>query len=161
MKTVIIATLFLMSSSILLAQETDISSGFSINDEVKIDNAPRLYSSYFSEFKINQNWKFKSEYIRINSPEHTLFEFPLLLKYNLGNDFNVLFGVKPSLLRDNTNGQIQKIILHSVIGIDKEITKNFLLEARFNYRVLGESLPDNFYSSGSRSSYKFGGKVKF
>lgn len=119
-----------------------------------------FYSKFFYEFKINEHLNFRFEKHKYNTEEHVLYEFPLLLKYNYKDKLNLLFGPRLDVLKSNTTGRYKNVSLYSVFGIDKNVTKDFSMEASFNYRLQGKSPPPEFYSSGGRGSFKFGSNIK-
>ncbi|MEP1489498.1 MAG: hypothetical protein ABJK28_13840 [Algibacter sp.] len=84
------STLFsivLLISNVIFSQEDKKTSSFTSTDDVNILDEPRFYRNYFSEYKLSENWFFRtgieerSTNNLLNS--YTLIEFPLLFKYSI------------------------------------------------------------------------------
>ncbi|MFI1771479.1 hypothetical protein [Thalassobellus citreus] len=90
---------------------------------------------------------------------YTLIEHPLLAKYKISNKFSVLFGTKVDVLK--TDGKIEDVSLHSTFGIQYEVSKSTLLEARFNYRLSNGASITPDYTFGSKTSFTVGSKIRF
>lgn len=132
-----------------------------VESSILTDNTPSIYSNYFLEFKINDNWNLKLENHTYSFKKHTLYEFPLLFKYKFKDKVSLLLGPKLDLLKNNTSGRYTDVYLYSSLGVEKEVLKNISIQGLYNYRVKGESPPSEFYSSGSRNSVKVTSKIKF
>jgi len=164
MKSSLIAILFL-APLILLSQEqktekTKVDS-FAVQDDVEIENAPNFFSKYFSDTKLNDQLDLRTGIQELGSQNSTLFEFPVLLKYNVKKKFRVLVGPKFDIERNNLNGKYKNPSTNITIGVEHQMSKNLTIDGLYNIRVLGNSASGNFYSSGSRSSFKLGSRYKF
>tara|TARA_R110002049_G_scaffold296389_1_gene484436 strand:+ start:3946 stop:4437 length:492 start_codon:yes stop_codon:yes gene_type:complete len=155
--------LFLITSCIVFSQEKRETNSFVESDDVNILNTPRFYRNYFSEYHLNENWFFRMEMLeRSNNnliESYTLIEHPLLAKYKISNKLSVLFGTKVDVLK--TDGKVDDVSLYSTFGIQYDVSKSTLLEARFNYRLSNGTsiIPD--YTFGSKTSFMVGSKIKF
>lgn len=50
----------LLVSNIISSQEDNTGNSFLIFDDVKVLNEQLFYRNYFSEYKLNKNWVFKT-----------------------------------------------------------------------------------------------------
>ncbi len=161
MKILSIGILFCFFSISLFGQNKEETVSVNETSSLFTEKTSPFYSKFFSEFKINEHLNFRFEKHKYKTEEHTLYEFPLLFKYNYKDKLNILFGPSLDVLKSNATGRYENVSLYSVFGVEKAITKDFSMEASFNYRMQGESPPPEFYSSGERGSFKFGSKIKF
>lgn len=159
MKSLLI--LFLTLPILVFGQENQARNSFTFKDEVQIMNAPNFYANYFSEVKINEDWSFRSEITKLFFEDKTQLEFPFLLKYNVKKNTRLLFGPRLDILKEDGNYNLNQSSLNTTIGLEQQLSPNLTIDTRYNYRVLGESPPPVFYSSGSRSSFKLGSRLKF
>jgi len=148
----------------LYAQERgDVISSFTPSDEVKIENAPNFYSIYFSEMRLNDNWNLRLEKrsLILGPNFNKLYEFPVLFKYKLTETIN-LFGGPQFDFEIDANGELINSTLRGVLGVEKEVTPHFLLEARFNYRALNiKTSKDELPVFKNKSGFNLGSKFKF
>lgn len=156
----VLLILALIISKSTFCQEKMAESSFGVSDDVEIKNAPRFYSNYFSEFKINTNLNLRIEMQQSNTINYILYEFPLLFKHNFNYRFSLLFGPKIDLLKNN-QGKMEDVSLFSTLGAEYNLTNNFSLEGRFNQRLTKEKRLKKNFSGGLGGKYKFGAKLKF
>ena len=145
------------------SQEQKELNAFGISDEVKIDGAPKLYSNYFSEYYINENWNFRAEMQEntlVNSNGvYSVHDFPFLAKYKITNKWGVLFGPKVRLFK--SNGNIENAALLSTFRMQFEVTESFSLEGGINLNITPNNSGNTNYNLEDNMIYKFGGRLKF
>jgi hypothetical protein len=115
---------------------------------------------HFNEIKISDNLAFKKDMQTRIESDYSVFEFPLLLKYNITNKVSFLIGPKFDLYSD-TKGMMDLPSAYGTIGIQYDVYENFLIEAKFNYRLTKEIPVITDYTFGSESSFTLGSKLKF
>tara|TARA_R110002049_G_scaffold88627_5_gene223503 strand:- start:1403 stop:1897 length:495 start_codon:yes stop_codon:yes gene_type:complete len=159
----LLITWALFSFNEVRAQEQREVSSFAVTDEVKIDNAPKYYSNFFSEYHINEHWNFRIEMqeITINdfSNFNSVFDFPFLVKHKMTNKFSVLFGPKIRVFKGN--GEMENVSLLSTFGIQYDITKSFSIEGRVDFNLTPNNSETINYNLDNTMIYKLGGRLKF
>jgi len=161
MKQALLFITIFVSFQVQAQEEKEVNS-FGVSDEVKIDGAPSIYSSYFSEYYINENWNFRAEMQQlniINSFENqSIIDFPLLAKYKFSEKWSALFG--PNIRLFKGLGNIENVELLSTFRTQYNINKTFSLEAGINLNLT----TSNFQHKKNMSDgmkYKLGGRFKF
>ncbi|WP_147677335.1 PorT family protein [Algibacter pacificus] len=135
---------------------------FEISDQVNINKTVLPFSSYFSEYRLNDNWIIRAENIETNfggfGESYGVKEFPLLAKYSFAEKFSVLFGATTNLLFKN--GTIEDVSTSATLGVQYDVNESLLMEARFNYNLSNDS-PFKQSLPSTNSLFKLGAKYKF
>ncbi|MDO7173658.1 hypothetical protein [Mariniflexile sp. AS56] len=149
---VIIFILFTIS---LVAQENE-----QVDSSVHSKGVTEEKASRFDEIKINSHWAFKQGMETRTGGDYAVFEFPLLLKYNITKKVSFLIGPKLDFYT-NSKGLESAPAVFGTMGIQYDISESFLIEAKFNYRLTGDIPINTDYSFGSKSAFTLGSKFRF
>ena len=118
------------------------------------------YSNYFNDIRINSDLSFKQDMQTRIGGDYTVFEFPLLLKYNITKKVSVLIGPKIDLYT-NTKGLLSRPSVYGTFGVQYDVEENFIIEAKFNYQLTDEMPFNTDYTFGSKNSFTLGSKFRF
>ncbi|WP_445735723.1 hypothetical protein [Mariniflexile sp.] len=118
------------------------------------------YSNYFNEIKLNSHLYFKQDMQTRIGGDYAVFEFPLLLKYNIAKKVSILIGPKIDLYT-NTKGMLSRPSLYTTFGIQYDVDENFIIEAKFNYQLTDDMPFNNDYTFGSKNAFTLGSKFRF
>lgn len=153
----------LLVSNIIFSQEDNTGNSFLISDDVKVLNEQLFYRNYFSEYKLNKNWVFKTGIEErsvsnlLNS--YTLMEFPLLFKYSINDKLSVFFGPKIDVLKvdDGVSGASE----FSTYGLQYNFLEDFSIAGKVNYNLSNGHATNTNYLGSDFGTYKLVTKFKF
>ncbi|CAH8294302.1 hypothetical protein EV196_108222 [Mariniflexile fucanivorans] len=146
--------------NLVVAQQNEENNNIKVVEDNEVKSESNYYKAYFSEIKINSNLTFQQERnIRVES-DYTVFEFPLLLKYNITKKVSLLAGPKIDLYTDKF-GLTGGPVVNLTVGIDYEVNDSFLMEARFNFRPHDDIPIQTDYTFGSNTFMTLGSKFRF
>ncbi|WP_194446402.1 hypothetical protein [Yeosuana aromativorans] len=103
---------------------------------------------------------FQQEMFSRSTSDYKIVEIPLVLKYALTKKFSFLIGPKVDIINYGFYNE-KKVSIYSTMGIQYEVSKSLLLDARFNYRFTNESPIKTDYTFDSKASFTLGSKLKF
>ncbi|WP_194766452.1 hypothetical protein [Tamlana sp. I1] len=150
MKTPLILIVVLYSINLFAQSE---------EEKVRSEDFKIEKSSYFNEYRINDDWTFKGERETRLETDYSVYEFPLLLKYNISDKLSFLVGPKINVYNDINGAGIPTA--SGVLGVQYDATENLLIEAKFNQRFTGEIPMEKDYTFGSKQSFTLGSKLRF
>ncbi|MBP0905564.1 hypothetical protein ACFSKN_16815 [Mariniflexile gromovii] len=149
--------ILMLQSALLVAQQNDDNNNLEVS---KDENKSNYYRAYFTEIKLNSNLAFRQEMNTRTGSDYTVFEFPLLLKYNITKKVSLLMGPKIDLYTDG-KGVMNSPSVYGTFGVQYDASENLLFEAMFNYRLTDDMPIQTDYTFGSKSAFKLGSKFRF
>ena len=149
--------------NIITAQEDKKTNNSFLSDTVSIEGEGGSFLNTFSEYRINDDWVFRAEHNakRISGlgSGFSVFEFPMLAKYEISNKLNVLFGPKTNLFY--INGNLDHISTFATFGLEYEVTNSLIIEGRMSLPLTNQENLSKYESIGIEPTYKLGTRFKF
>ncbi|NMH86063.1 hypothetical protein [Flavivirga algicola] len=160
----ILLTNVLLASILMSSQEDKTSDSFTVLDDTKIEGELKSYSSYFSQFYLNENWLLRNEMEeRITYGLDTginILEYRILGKYLIDDKLSVLAGPKVNILKKN--GNIENVSPFLTFGAQYNVTKEFSIFARYNQPIIKDKTNTGISPSVINNiNYRIGTRLKF
>ncbi|MFG6686120.1 porin family protein [Mariniflexile sp. HNIBRBA6329] len=120
----------------------------SLKFKVDGDNASTsetgFYVGVFAEIGISESFIFQPEILYVSVEDLDQIAIPLMAKFPVSEEFNVLAGPALGILLDTEEG-VNSFNFGLEAGISYDISENFLIEARYNLGLanLIEDAPDD------------------
>ena len=104
-----------------------------------------FYVGAFAEIGISESFIFQPEILYVSVEELDQIAIPLMAKFPVSEEFNVLAGPALGILLDTDEG-IKSLNFGLEAGVAYDISENFLIEARYNLGLanLFEDAPSGY-----------------
>ena len=106
-----------------------------------------------AHLNFDQNFVIKPALLYSNTQDLSWLHLPVLVKYYITEQFNVLAGPQLTVLIEDTNGGMNSIGLDIGAGIGFDITEDFFLEGRYNFEITDRFSGVSYMPSGVSGRY--------
>lgn len=94
------------------------------------ENQTGFYIGAFTKIKVSEKFTIRPEANYVNIKDSELIEIPILAEYGISEKFNLLAGPSFGFLMDTADDE-NSFNLSLDFGLSYDITKHFLIEARY------------------------------
>lgn len=104
-----------------------------------------FYIGAFAEFSISESFSFQPEVLYVSVEDLNQIAIPLLAKFPVSEEFNVLVGPSLGIILDTEEGQ-KSFNFGAEAGVAYDFSENFFVEARYNFGLanLLEDAPSGY-----------------
>ena len=90
-----------------------------------------FYIGAFAEFSISESFSFQPEVLYVSVEDLNQIAIPLLAKFPVSEEFNILVGPSLGIILDTEEGQ-KSFNFGAEAGVAYDFSENFFVEARYN-----------------------------
>jgi opacity protein-like surface antigen len=148
-KTFFIALLAMVGLGKVNAQDSNygVIGGFtSGTSKVKVQSGSGSASEsgfhvgFFGDFNVSENFNIQPQIMYTNIQEVNLLQIPVLAKFGVGEDFNLLVGPQVTYTLEEIQPDFTKFNLGLSFGASYDIKENFFVQANYTAQI------NNYYT---------------